>query len=398
MNIELVIMNFIPEIVGGSIRAYHMCKYLSRFGHSVSVITMNKKGSWLVDDKNFPQPENCKVYRNAGMHIPFLPPASGYVPLLYRSAVKAVRADKIQVIQGASPPIGGAIAAYLAAKKTGKPFIFEAKDPWIRARKADSRSYGGAHMHSGQWLGKLYAKIEEKICYFADKIIVTNPAIKNELMQLHPELEEENFEVIYNAADLDDFDGPAEKFDKYTIFYSGVLYGSRAVGKLIEAARYIDDDMQIVIAGMGPKAEVAAFKKLISQQAGKVKFLGLLPPERIYQLSLGADLLFAGVDTSETRRFNLPLKVFNYMAAGRPILATGSEGGDLDLFLKNNKCGSMLYSTEPKDIADAIIRLRNNKKLTNTLGRNGRKAVEKEFNTETQTRKLEKVYEMVLKK
>src|SRR3989344_5795828 len=398
MNTGLVIMNFVPEIVGGSIRAYHFCKYLSRFGHGVSVMTMNKKGSWLVDDEHFPIPENCRVYRSAGMHLPFLPPAAGYIPLLYKSAVKAVREDELQLIQGASPPIGGAIAAYLAAKKTGKPFIFEVKDPWILAKKADSRSYGGAHMYAGKGLGRIYAKIEEKLCYFADKIIVTNPAIKNELMKLHQRLKEENFEVIYNAADLEDFNVSAEKFNKYTIFYSGVLYGSRAVDKLIAAAEYISNDMQIVIAGMGPAAEVESFKKLIAKQAGKVKFLGLLPPEKIYSMSQGANLLFVGVDTSETRKFNLSFKVFNYMAAGRPILATGSEGGDLDLFLKNNKCGEILYSNEPKEIAKAMVRLKNDKQLSITLGRNGRRAAEKEFNTDMQTRKLEKVYETVLRK
>ena len=176
------------------------------------------------------------------------------------------------------------------------------------------------------------------------------------------------------------------------------MYGSRAVDKLIAAAEYISNDMQIVIAGMGPAAEVESFKKLIAKQAGKVKFLGLLPPEKIYSMSQGANLLFVGVDTSETRKFNLPLKVFNYMAAGRPILATGSEGGDLDLFLKNNKCGEILYSNEPKEIAKAMVRLKNDKQLSITLGRNGRRAAEKEFNTDMQTRKLEKVYETVLRK
>ncbi len=396
MQIQLIFDTFPPEIVGGSIRAYSFCKYLTRFGHEVYVITKKKKGTALVSEDNFPIPQRCQVFRNSGFHIPYLPPASGYIPLFLKSSLKVIKKYDIDIIHGSSPSIASGIVGYLTKKRTGKPFILEIRDPWIRDVNIDAKVYSGGYVDSRARIGKYYRKLEDKICKSADKIVVTNPSIMEETLHVHRTIPKEKFQVVYNSADLDDFEGiEAKKFDKFTIFYSGVLYKSRAIDKLIEAMALVED-AQLLITGWGPKQEMNGFIEMARSKCGdKVKFLGLISNKELFSCYLGADILFAGLDSSQANKYLLPSKLFNYMAAGNPIVATGVKDGDLDKILERYRCGKMIYSSNPKEIAETIELFRD-PELSKKYGKNGRKAVAKEFNREKQTKKLEKVYKSVL--
>lgn len=399
IKIELIFDCFPPEIVGGSIRAYHFCKYLTKFGNEVFVVTKKTGGMMRATSNDFPIPTNCYVHRNYGKSISFVFPGFGYLPLFLLSALKICRKYDIDVIHGSMPSAVNAVTGYIVSKYTKKPFVLGIRDPWIRAVNIDySKLHSHAYIDPTKGFGKYLYKLEEKICARADAIVVTNPSIKEEVLKVHPLLQEDKFKVIYNAADLDNFKNiKPKKFDKFTILYSGVMYKARAMGELINAMEYVDN-AQLLITGSGPESEVKEFLNNIRNKnlSEKVKYLGVIPNEELYSYYLGADLLFAGLDMSEMNRYLLPSKVFNYMAAGKPILATGVKGGDLEMIIKKYQCGIFLDTTDPKNIADTIEYFKDDISLSKKLGKNGRDAVENIFNREQQIKELIKVYESVI--
>jgi len=348
--------------------------------------------------KDFPIPDNCHVYRHYGKSLPFIFPGFGYLPSFLLSALNICRKYDIDIIHGSSPTPVNAVAGYLTSKITKRPFVLEMRDPWIRGVDIDyNKLYSKSFIDPTKGFGKFLYKLEEKMCQHANAIVVTNPSIKEETLKVHPSIPEEKFKVIYNAADLDDFrDVPPKKLERFTIFYSGVLYKTRAIDKLIEAMTLVED-VQLLMCGGGPKDEIREFLNSIETRglAEKVHYLGVLPNKELYQYYLGADVLFAGLDILEMNKYLLPSKIFNYMAAGKPIVGTGVEGGDLDKIIKKYQCGIMVNTTDPKKIAEAIESLRD-KTLSRKLGENGRRVVETEFNREIQTRKLVEVYESVM--
>jgi glycosyltransferase involved in cell wall biosynthesis len=397
MQIQLIFDTFPPEIVGGSIRAYSFCKYLTRFGHEVYVITKKKKGKALVAEDNFPLPKECHVLRNAGLHIPHLPPASGYIPLFLRASLMAAKRYDVDIIHGSSPSIASGIVGYLTKKRTGKPFVFEIRDPWIRNTDIDAKVYSGAYVDPRTSTGRHFKKLEEKICESADKIVVTNPEIMRETLQVHPNIPEDKFHVVYNGADLEDFKGVAPKeFSSFTVFYSGVLYKSRAIDRLLKAMSFTED-VQLLMSGIGPREEMREFMHIINALGleNRVRHLGLIPNQELFSYYLGADAFFAGLDASQANRYLLPSKIFNYMAAGKPIIGTGIKGGGLDRIVTRYSCGKMVYSLSPEEIAETIELFRD-RRISRRYGRNGRRAVEREFNRERQTRRLEKVHKSVV--
>lgn len=87
----------------------------------------------------------------------------------------------------------------------------------------------------------------------------------------------------------------------------------------------------------------------------------------------------------------LPVKMFEYMAAGIPVIA--SNFPLWKEIIEGNKCGLCVDPLNPKEIANAIQWIMNNPGQAKRMGENGRKAVEEKYNWEAESKKLLAVYE-----
>ncbi len=382
--------------MGGSIRAYSFCKYLTKLGHEVFLVTKKQSEK---DLKDFPIPKNCHITRTTGKMLSFIFPGAGYVPFFLFNSPVLNKKNKIDLIHGSSPTIGSALTAFLLKKITKKPFVMGIRDPWMRSVELDKNIYSFARINPKKGLGKIKNLLEKKLVFAADAIVVTNPAIIDETILLHPGLNRKKFFTVWNAADLDDFKNvKTKKEKKFTIVYSGALYKSRVVDSLIKAMQFVD--AQLIITGSGPQKEVQYFKKLLKKKnlEKKVLMKGIVSNKKLYSTWLSADLLFSGLKPITVNKYLMPSKVFNYMAAGKPILCTGCENGDLDKVLKKYNCGKMIYSDKPEQIAKAINHFKKNKNLMKKFAKNARKAVEQKFNRKQQAMELVKAYKFALKK
>jgi glycosyltransferase involved in cell wall biosynthesis len=101
--------------------------------------------------------------------------------------------------------------------------------------------------------------------------------------------------------------------------YIGRLDGWKGTGTLFEAAALVPPTVRIAVIG-GEPHEVATFKK----QYPLVTFLGARPYREIAHNQAAADLLILpNTATDETSaQYTSPLKLFTYLASGRPIIAS----------------------------------------------------------------------------
>ncbi len=95
-----------------------------------------------------------------------------------------------------------------------------------------------------------------------------------------------------------------------------------------------------------------------------------------------------------TAPFSQPNKLFEYMAAGLPVIA--SNYPLWESIVSGNKCGICVNPFDIKEIADAIIYLKNHPEERKQMGLNGRNAVEEKYNWETEEKKLFKIYREIL--
>ncbi|MEG3920334.1 glycosyltransferase family 4 protein [Microcoleus sp. T3_A4] len=103
--------------------------------------------------------------------------------------------------------------------------------------------------------------------------------------------------------------------------YAGGLYPFKGVDMLVDVAQELPQ-VQFAIAG-GDSSQVAAYQQLAkSKQVNNIKFLGYLPQNQLASLLQAADVLTHPHCLTEAATFTSPLKFFDYMASGTPIVAT----------------------------------------------------------------------------
>jgi glycosyltransferase involved in cell wall biosynthesis len=85
-----------------------------------------------------------------------------------------------------------------------------------------------------------------------------------------------------------------------------------------------------------------------------------------------------------------PIKLFEFMAAGLPVVAS-----DFPLWreiVEGNQCGICVNPTDPEEVKVACLTLIDNPKMAQALGRNGKAAIDKQYNWKSEENKLVELY------
>jgi glycosyltransferase involved in cell wall biosynthesis len=142
-----------------------------------------------------------------------------------------------------------------------------------------------------------------------------------------------------------DFVGPL-------VVYTGHLYGWKGVSVLAEAATMLPDSFQVAFVG-GTEIDVATMRSRFSQDA-RINIVGHRPHAEIPLWQQAASVLVLPNSAKEniSKYYTSPMKLFEYMASGRPIIA--SDIPSIAEIL--NKTNSFLIEADnPVAIRDAII-------------------------------------------
>ncbi len=109
---------------------------------------------------------------------------------------------------------------------------------------------------------------------------------------------------------------------KHLVVYSGALYPFKGINVLIDAAKELPQ-IQFAITG-GTEAQVKEYQQLCKdKQVENVKLLGwILPRQRLVSLFQAADILAHPHCSGNAANFTNPVKFFQYMASGTPMVVT----------------------------------------------------------------------------
>jgi glycosyltransferase involved in cell wall biosynthesis len=131
--------------------------------------------------------------------------------------------------------------------------------------------------------------------------------------------------------------------------YAGHLYPWKGVDTLIAALTHAPSLRARIIGGHPAEPDLARVQAQ-AQTAGvmdRVEFIGLQPPPAVAALLSSADILVLPNRTSSvSAHYTSPLKLFEYLAAGRPIVAS-----DLPALREVLRHGENAWLTAPDDAA-----------------------------------------------
>lgn len=158
--------------------------------------------------------------------------------------------------------------------------------------------------------------------------------------------------------------------DERVVMYTGHLYPSKGVETLVRAAA--DVDAQCYVVG-GYDADRRRLKRELSVPLN-VTFTGFVPPAQIPLYQLAADVLVATVaeDTGEYEFFS-PLKVFEYMAAGKPLVLSRKPA--YEEVLSHGRNGLFVSPGSTEELARTVNRLLSCPGVRLQLGQQARRDV-----------------------
>ena len=374
----LMIAYFFPPLGGPGVqRVQKFVKYLPAFGWQPQILTVKNIEYIAYDNSLLSEIGNARVYRSESLDpmrllyffekirlkkreriyrkIPenkkkfwrdVFPIDSkiGWLPFALQKGKYILKIQKTDVIYATVGPYSNALIGYLLAKRFRLPLIIDYRDLW--KGKPDITYFS-------RWHRKVAEKWEKKILEFAEKIIVNTQFSKEKIQKLFPEIETKKFTVIYNGWDKNDFsENFSKKNGKKIIFtYTGGFYGERtpkyfvaAINELIEENK-LPNNVEFRFIG-NYFSEIQEILKGIKKRE-IVKIIPQLSHKESIEKLLESDVLMLFI-AKEKSEIIVPAKVFEYLAARRPILAMIPRRGETAKIISENGAGLL---SEIDDIA-----------------------------------------------
>jgi glycosyltransferase involved in cell wall biosynthesis len=178
------------------------------------------------------------------------------------------------------------------------------------------------------------------------------------------------------------------------LLYLGRLSRDRGLPAYLEILRLLRNagiPARLILAGVfTPSGEADWFEQESKPLSNWIKVTGWIPYEHVSALLAQADVGLCLLQ-SETRYVAaLPVKLFEYMAAGLPVLA--SDFPAVRQVVEQSDCGALLDPLDAQAAAAALARWQSNAEIPARLGENGRRAVLDRYNWETLAETLADLY------
>lgn len=181
----------------------------------------------------------------------------------------------------------------------------------------------------------------------------------------------------------------------FTIGYAGHLYPWKGVDLVIEAVAALTDTRGLIVGGHPAEADSARLETLVRTLdcESRVTFTGLLPPADARRRLRDAHVLVLPNPRSAiSSQFTSPLKLFEYMASGRPIVA--SDLPSIREVLTDGHNGLLVEPGNPQALTAAIRQLKEDSALGERLARQALEDV-REFTWDRRAARLEQLFHQV---
>lgn len=400
MKILILSQYFYPEIGATQIRMYEFARFLASKGHQVTVvcelpnhptgrIPREYRGR-LFDEEVRDGFRIVRVWVWASPEKNLFNRLLFYISFLVFSIIRSLTLERPDVVLATSPPLFTGLAGWIVSAFKRAHFVLDIRDVWPAAAVALGVLRKGVALKAAEWLERfLYRR--------SDLITVVTRGFCDYLNDIHA-IPQTRVKWIPNGTVSHIF-RPFESTelrrlpgfnDKFIVAFAGNLGLAQGLDIVIEAARRINDQDAIafVLIGAGPCREGLEEQARL-HQLSCVRFLDQVPAAQVVGLLNSADALLAPLRDSSHWVFQtfLPVKMFDYMACGKPVLL-GANGEALEI-LRESGGGLHFHPGKPLELLSAIRYLQGNPEEGEEMGRRGRAYVLRHFNRQLSSERLE---------
>ncbi|AWZ49110.1 glycosyltransferase WbuB [Clostridiaceae bacterium 14S0207] len=390
-----------PEVGAPQNRIFEFAKQLKKFGHEVTILTAmpnypkgeifeEYRGKKLIKEEI----DGIKIVRTsiyATKSKSFTKRLRNYLSFTFSSVLTGCKhIEEQDVVITESPPLFLGWSGYVIAKRKKAKFIFNVSDLWPESAVKLDVLHNKALIKASTWL--------EEFCYKKAAAVTgqTQGIVDNIVGR---GFEKEKVHLITNGVDTEFFkpENRDEEFrkkigieNKFALCYAGIHGLAQGLEVIVNAAEILKDkkDIQFVFIGDGPEKQ-----KLIDMTKEKglnnIIFLPVQLKPNMPRIIASMDGTIIPLKKLDIFKGALPSKMFEALSSELPIVL--AVEGEAEKLINNAKAGIVVEPENSQEIADAVLKLYEDKKLRKELGANGRKYVKENYSRESITRKLENI-------
>lgn len=322
-----------------------------------------------------------RVYRGLGWRV------LGFLVFTLSSFWAAWRAGRVDLVMGTTPPIFQTVSSWAIARLRGVPFLLEVRDLWPEFAVDMGLLKNRALISLARWF-------ERWLYRHADHIVVNSPAYREYI--IGKGIPADKVSLIPNGVDTRMFDPDAtgtelrEKLggaDRFVVTYAGAIGLANDIPTILRAARRLMARRDIVFWLVGDGSERPGLEALAKEWGlENVRFTGPQPKTTMKDVLAASDVCVATLRNIPMFRTTYPNKVFDYMAAGRPVILA-IDGVVRDVVAAAG-AGIFVPPGDDAKLENAIVELQANPERARQMGRAGREYVALHFDREKHGREF----------
>src|SRR5439155_17035443 len=377
MKLLLVTLYFPPSGGGGVQRPLKFASHLPALGIETHVLAPDDS-KWVHEDADLPLPTQAWIHRaryvgprgrrladelhgrsgldlalrrasTIGRRLPVTDENLTWNATAIPKAISIARSEGIDVVLTTSPPGSVHLIGAAVKKATGAKWVADLRDSLALHAHRSSEGIGARAKQ------KARAGIAHLVARQADAIVAAAESIAAETRGLNPR---GRVVTIANGCDFDDFAGlEYVRGERFRLTHAGSFFGKRDPKPFLHALADSGlEDVTVRFVGDFRPADRGFMESL--GLADRVELIDHVPRRESLRLQRDSDALLLLIpDAGGRGRGVLSGKVFEYLAAERPVLAVVPEDGAAAQLIRDTGAGVVAGPEDVPAIRDALVAL-----------------------------------------
>lgn len=324
---------------------YHIYKFITGQKKDANVNNV-----FYVKDKKLGKAHEFSVWLRSNFFIPDA--RAWWIRPSVRFLLKYLKENPVDAIFSDGPPHSNTRIATIIKQKTGIPWLADFQDPWTQIDYYQL-------LNLTKWGDAKHRRLEQEAFQAADKITIVSPTWKRDLEAIGAK----NVSVVPWGFDPDDYKkNQAKVSSKFTFTHLGIMGYDRnpkvffeVLDKLCNEIEGFKANLEIQLVGQLDHS-VQLF--LMSKENFKgVKIINNVQREKALKMTLSSPILLLLLNQQSNAQGRIPGKLFEYLAARRPIFCLEPMPSDVSKIIATTESGHTCNYEDAQAIEKTIKEL-----------------------------------------
>lgn len=267
-----------------------------------------------------------------------------------RFLLKYLKENPVDAIVSTGPPNSMHLIALGIKQKTGLPWMADFRDPWTEMDFFNQ-------LYLTKWAETKHRRLEKEVLTHADTVLTVSGQWKKDLMRLGAK----RAYAITNGFDSANFSttNPAHNNHFFEILHIGSLPIERqpaqlwpVLQQLLKEVDGFSEKLKITLIGKTDPRVVEEINK--HGLADNLNLVGQIPHGEVFEKLINGSVLLLPLNHQIDYQGLIPAKLFEYLAAKRPILCVGPTSGDTAKIIKATNAGQVIGINETDQLQSVL--------------------------------------------